>query len=77
MRKPQGRQQPQASDTAALRAMAWCWLPEAGPNSLPAEQGGQALSPWWGTLCKMCVLGGAPDSFDFSHTQSVGTRCNL
>lgn len=39
---------------------------------------GQAPAPGWlGTLRKVHVLGGAPDIFDFSHTQTVGTRCNL
>lgn len=33
---------------------------------------------WDWALCMEClVLRGAVDVFDFSHTQTVGTRCNL
>lgn len=43
-----------------------------------SKRKGRAPAPrWLGTLRKVHVLGGAPDIFDFSHTQTVGTRCNL
>lgn len=31
----------------------------------------------WAPCIECVVLGGAVDIFDFSHTQTVGTRCNL